>query len=77
MHPHRRDAGSMPCCAAGIGYRTAIARSTGNLTYWNTSAGIAYSPRANEPPVSWNASVADFDYGGGVPQSHSIGRTSL
>ena len=50
----------------GVGYRTAIATSH-DLVHWNTSGdgnGIAYSPRAGDPPLAWNASVGDFDYGG-------------
>ena len=46
-----------------VGYQTAIATST-DLLHWDQSPGIAYSPRAHRPPVTWNATPGDFDYGG-------------
>lgn len=48
----------------GVGYQTAIA-SSADLIKWNTSSvGISYSPRADKPPLAWNATPGDFDYGG-------------
>lgn len=46
----------------GIGYQTHMALST-DLLSWNHT-GVIYSPRANAPPLSWNATPGQFDYGG-------------
>lgn len=46
----------------GVGYQTAIATST-DLLKWDIG-GVIFSPRQDRPPLDWNATPGDFDYGG-------------
>jgi hypothetical protein len=46
----------------GIGYETHLATST-DLVNWSQQ-GVIYSPREKSPPLSWNATPGEFDYGG-------------
>jgi len=47
----------------GVGYQVTRAESS-DLLYWKTSANFIYSPRNGVPPLDWNATEGEFDYGG-------------
>jgi hypothetical protein len=46
----------------GIGYETHLATSD-DLVTWKQK-GVIFSPREQSPPLDWNATPGEFDYGG-------------